>query len=155
MTARVIRAALARASRVMSSDDRGSIVPLVLGFYVIAFMFVSGAVLASDVFNKQRNLQSLCDGAAVAASNAVNGQLVRDRGLDSTLPLLSVQDAIDTYLSTESSRVQISAVGELGADSDTVKVKCSSTAKVAFGGLIGHADGFEQHASATAEGRLD
>ena len=55
------------------SDDRGSTIPLILGFFLIGLLMVGGAVLASDAFTHQRDLQSVCDGAAIAGANAIDG----------------------------------------------------------------------------------
>jgi hypothetical protein len=136
-------------------DDRGSTIPLILGCYLIAFLFVAGAVLASDVFNRQRALQSVCDGAAIAASNAVDPGAARATQLGSTLPLEAVQQAVTSYLRADPARAGITAVAQLGADGRSVQLACTGVAKVAFGAVIGRGAGVTQHATSTAQGRLD
>jgi hypothetical protein len=50
--------------------DRGSTIPLILGFVIVAFFLVAGAVALGDAFVQQRDLQDVCDGAAAAAAAA-------------------------------------------------------------------------------------
>ena len=64
------------------TDDRGSTVPLILGFFLIALLVVAGAVALGDAFVDQRNLQDVCDGAAAAAA-ASAADLDREHGLTS------------------------------------------------------------------------
>ena len=52
--------------------DRGSTIPLVLGFVVLAALLVLGAVAASVACRAQRDLAAVCDGAAVAAAQSVD-----------------------------------------------------------------------------------
>src|SRR6185437_11917679 len=83
------------------SGDRGSVTPLVLGFFLIGLLVVAGAVLASDALTRQRDLQSICDGAAVAAANAVDPQAARTEELSDALPLADVEQAVDDYLADD------------------------------------------------------
>jgi hypothetical protein len=136
------------------AGDRGSTIPLVLGFYLIALLLVAAAVVAGELFNRQRELQSVCDGAAVAAANAIDAPLARAGELGDRLPLLAVQNAVGSYLARDPGRAAVQAAAELGPDGRAVRLACTSRARVAFGGLIGRADGIEQHASAAAEGRI-
>ncbi|MDQ6874954.1 MAG: pilus assembly protein TadG-related protein, partial [Actinomycetota bacterium] len=54
------------------ADDRGSITPLILVFFLVAALLVMGAAAAGSAFLAQRDLQAVCDGAAVRAANAVD-----------------------------------------------------------------------------------
>lgn len=136
-------------------EERGSTIPLILGFYLIAFMMVAAAVIASEVFNRQRDLQSVCDGAAVAAVNAIDLAAVRSGSWGATVPLFAVQDAVADYLARDPGRVGVLATAQLSPDGRAVRVACVSRARVAFGGLIGRGDGIEQRAGATAESRVN
>lgn len=135
-------------------DDRGSTVPLILGFFVIALMMVAGAVLASDAFTKQRDLQSVCDGAALAAANAIDGPAARTQTLTAALPLAQVQQAVQTYLDRDPERGQITITAALSASGRVAMLNCTQHTRLAFQRLLAHPNGFDQHATSTAEGSL-
>jgi hypothetical protein len=87
------------------ADDTGSTIPLILGFFLIGLLIVAGSVTASDAFTKQRDLQTICDGAAIAAANSPDLAAARGSlsGLRS-LPLGDLQDAVEAYLLRDSGR---------------------------------------------------
>jgi Putative Flp pilus-assembly TadE/G-like len=134
------------------AGDRGSTIPLILGFFLIGLLVVAGSVMASDAFTKQRDLQSVCDGAAVAGANAIDGAAARTRALTATLPLAAVQAAVQNYLAEDASRARVSVQAGLSADGGTVLADCRIRTQLAFAGLIGHRDGIEQHARSQAQG---
>jgi hypothetical protein len=135
-------------------EDRGSVTPLILGFFLIGLLVVAGAVLASDAFGKHRDLQSTCDGAAIAAANAVDAAAARTATLGSSLPLAAVQRATDAYLARAPERLGVQIQASLSADGRTVLVDCRQQVKVAFGALIGRGNGITEHATASAQGVL-
>ena len=137
------------------AGDRGSITPLVLGFFLIGLLVVAGAVLASDALTRQRDLQSICDGAAVAAANAVDAQAVRTEELVDVLPLAGVEQAVAGYLADDPSRAGVQIRVSLAVDGRTVLADCHRRTRLAFGAVIGRGDGFDQHATASAQSRLD
>src|SRR6185312_13017730 len=49
--------------------ERGSTLPFVLLCWLLAALMVFGAIAASDAFLEQRQVQSICDGAALAAAD--------------------------------------------------------------------------------------
>jgi hypothetical protein len=134
------------------AGDRGSTIPLILGFFLIGLLMVAGAVMASDAFTQQRDLQSVCDGAAVAGANAIDGAAARTRALTTTLPLAAVQAAVQDYLAEDAGRAEVSVQAGLSADGATVLTDCRIRTHLAFAGLIGHPDGIEQHARSQAQG---
>jgi hypothetical protein len=136
-------------------DERGSTIPLILGFYLIGLMMVGGAVLLSDLFARQRGLQSICDGAAIAASNAIDGPGARTGDIRDALPLRAVQDAVDSYLARDAERAQVRAIADVSGDGGTVRVECLGVAHVAFGVLFGRGSGIEQRAVSSAQGRVE
>ena len=145
------RLALRRALRPVT-DDRGSTIPLILGFFLLGLLLVAGAVMASDAFTQQRDLQSVCDGAAVAGANAIDRPAARTHELTATLPLAAVQAAVQDYLAADAGRAQVSVQAGLSADGSTVLAECRMRTRLAFAGLIGHPDGIEQHARSQAQG---
>lgn len=135
-------------------DDRGSTIPLILGFFVIALVMAAGAVLASDAFTKQRDLQSVCDGAALAAANAIDGSAARTQTLTAALPLAQVQHAAQSYLDRDPERGRVTITATLSADGRAARMDCTQHTTLAFQRLLAHPNGFDQHATSTAEGTL-
>lgn len=134
------------------SDDRGSTIPLILGFFLIGLLMVAGAVLASDAFTHQRDLQSVCDGAAIAGANAIDGPAARTQQLTTTLPLAAVQAAVQDYLAEDAGRSEVSVQAAVAADGSTVLTDCRTSTQLAFARLIGRPDGIDQHARSQAQG---
>ena len=134
------------------SDDRGSTIPLILGFFLIGLLVVAAAVMASDAFTQQRDLHSVCDGAAVAGANAIDGPAARTRELTGTLPLAAVQAAVQDYLAADSGRVEVTVQATLSADGSTVLADCHARTELAFASLIGRSDGIDQRARSQAQG---
>ena len=85
-------------------DDRGSVIPLILGCWLLVMLVAAGYVAATDAFAKRVDLQDVCDGAAIAAANSVDFVSGRDvggapgRGF---LQLDDVQSAVNTYLARD------------------------------------------------------
>ena len=134
--------------------EDGSTIPLVLGFFLIGLLVVAGAVLASDAYTEQRDLQSICDGAALAAANAVDSRAARTQPLDEALPLAGVQQATESYLAHDPGRAGVSIRASVAPDGRTVTADCHRHTRLAFGAVIGKADGIDQHATAHARSIL-
>jgi len=115
---------------------------------------VAGAVLAGDAYTKQRELQSICDGAVLAAANAIDSQAVRTQPLADALPLAGVQQAAEAYLARDPSRADVRIRAAIGADGQTVSADCRRRTRLAFGAVIGRRDGIEQHTTAHARSVL-
>ena len=137
----------------LAADD-GSTIPLVLGFFLIGLLVVAGAVLASDAYTKQRDLQSICDGAALAAANAVDSRAARTQPLTEALPLAGVQQATEAYLARDPNRAAVSIRAGVAADGHTVTADCRRHTRLAFGAVIGRGSGVDQHATAHARSVL-
>jgi uncharacterized membrane protein len=134
------------------SDDRGSTIPLILGFFVVAMSLVAGSVAAGDAFVQQRDLQSVCDGAAAAATSSADLARARqtgDIGVDS-LRLTNVQAAVDDYLGRDASMSSVRVEAVLSPDAETLSLACTRRSKIAFGALFGKGDGVEHHVSSSA-----
>lgn len=140
---------------VAAQGDRGSIIPLVLGFWLIALLFVAGAVALGDVFTKQRNLQSVCDGAAIAAANTVRADALHGGGVAAgAIPIGDAAGAVAAYLGRDRSRSTVSAQTEIEADGVTVALTCAQHNEIAFGIVVGKAHGVDQVVAASARSPL-
>jgi len=134
--------------------EDGSTIPLVLGFFLIGLLVVAGAVLAGDAYTKQRELQSICDGAVLAAANALDSKAARTQPLTGALPLAGAQQAVEEYLSRDPGRAAVRIRTEVGADGRTVSADCRQRVELAFGAVIGRGDGVEQRTTAHASSLL-
>ena len=134
-------------------DDRGSTIPLILGCFLLAFVMVAGSIAAGSAFVGQRDLQSVCDGAAAAAASSAD--LGAARGLGDVggdrLRLGDVQQAVDGYLGRDDGRRGVSVQANLSTDARTVELGCVSTAPIAFGWLFGTRDGVTHRTTAAAQ----
>jgi hypothetical protein len=62
-------------------DDRGQTAVLVVGFFLVALLLVVVVVDASAAYLQRQRLDALADGAALAATQAVEGEQVYTHGL--------------------------------------------------------------------------
>ncbi|MEP6599774.1 MAG: pilus assembly protein TadG-related protein [Actinomycetota bacterium] len=138
------------------SDDRGSTIPLILGCFLLAMVMVAGSVAAGNAFVQQRDLQSVCDGAAAAA--ATSADLGSARGVGDVgghkLRLADVQQAVDSYRARDASRGDVSIQAALSEDARTVNLLCLRTSRIAFGSLFGYPDGVQHRAASSAQSPL-
>ncbi len=121
-------------------DDRGSTIPLILGFFLIALLVVAGSVALGDAFVQQRNLQDVCDGAAAAAA-ASAADLDRERGVvsGSSLRFADVQQVVAGYLARDPARRSVHASATLSPDGERITLACEQRTSLALGALFGRA----------------
>ena len=62
-------------------DERGQVSLLIVGFTIVAIMVVAVAVDASAAYLRRAGLDSLADGAALAATDGIAGRQVYEGGL--------------------------------------------------------------------------
>ena len=65
----------------MTRDERGQTTLLIIGFAIVAIMMVAVVVDASAAYLRRTGLDSLADGAALAAADGVQGRQVYEGGL--------------------------------------------------------------------------
>jgi len=132
-------------------DDRGSTIPLILGFFLIALIMVAGSVALGQASVQQRGLQDICDGAAAAAA-ASSADLDRERGIGSasSLRFADVSDVVDSYLSRDAERRSVHVHAALSADRQRITLTCRQTTSLAFGAFFGR--GHVEH-TATSSAR--
>jgi hypothetical protein len=131
-------------------DDEGSILPLLLGYVVLAVAVIFVCTCATDLYIAQKRLDSLADAAALAGADgftlAVQGEAVRaeltDEGVreqaaavvaaiesDAQLVAASAPDGV-------SARVTVSAVWRPPLASDfvpaTVSLEATATSRTAL-----------------------
>ncbi len=113
----------------MSSGDRGSVTPLVLGMLVCLLVLTAGVTAAGSAFLAGQRLQRLCDGATAAAAGAVDPRRTTAESVGIADPIA----AANRYLQVRGP--DVGAVVSLGAT--TVSARCSNEAPITFGALFG------------------
>ncbi len=115
--------------------ERGSALPFVLVCWLVAAVMALGAVAASDAFLEHRDLQAVCDGAALAAANRTDEARVYATGVGTTLPLTTetAAAAVADHLADGGT-----TLGGWSAETDgtEITVRCTRSVDIAFGWLF-------------------
>ncbi len=124
----------------MRRDDRGSTIPLIMGFFLIALIMVAGSIALGTAFVQERELQDVCDGAAAAAA-ASAADLDRTNGLGAadSLRFADVVPAVERYLARDPDRHDVQVHAALSADRRRITLTCDETRSLAFGAFFGRA----------------
>jgi uncharacterized membrane protein len=134
-------------------NDRGSTLPLLIGFVMIALLTLGAAIAASDAYVQQRGLQAVCDGAAAAAA-ASAADLRRDSSVEQAgfARFSDARAAAADYLARDPERQDVHVDVELAADDTTLTLTCVQVEHIAFGSVFGKASGVRHvvHSSARA-----
>lgn len=119
----------------LDDRERGSTLPFVLLCWLVAALMVFGAIAASDAFLEQRQVQSVCDGAALAAANRTDEGTVYRAGVGVALPLTaeSAEAAVAEHLAADGARLDSWSTATDGTE---VTVRCTRQADIAFGWLF-------------------
>jgi hypothetical protein len=117
------------------AGERGSTLPFVLVSWLIAALMTFGAIAASDAFLKQQEVQSLCDGAALAAAGRADESAVYRDGVGPHLPLSRdrAEQAVAEQLSAGGARLDSWSASTDGSE---VTVRCTRRVRIAFGWLF-------------------
>jgi Flp pilus assembly protein TadG len=115
--------------------ERGSTLPFILVCWLIAALMVFGAVAASDAFLEQQEVQSICDGAALAGADRADEAVVYTSGVGAQLPLSrgTAQAAVADQLAGGRANLDAWSVDTDGVE---VTVRCTRYADIAFGWLF-------------------
>lgn len=120
--------------------DRGSTIPLILGFFLIAFMMVAGSIALGEVFVQQRDLQDTCDGAATAAAASaadLDRSVTADASEDGSLPFADVSTVVAAYLQRDPGRHDVQVRTSLSPDRERITLTCTQTTSLALGAFFG------------------
>lgn len=135
----------------MRYDDRGSTIPLIMGFFLIALIAVAGSIALGTAFAQQRDLQDMCDGAvAAAAASAVDLNRGAGLGTGDSLRFADVAAAVARYLGRDPARRPVEVRTALSSDRQRITLTCTETRSLAFGAFFGRA---QVHHTATSTAR--
>ncbi len=129
--------------------ERGSTLPFVLVCWLVAALMAFGAIASSDAFLEQQEVQSACDGAALAAANRTAEDVVYAEGVGTTLPLTraTAQAAVADQLADGGTALDSWSAETDGAE---VTVRCTRHVEIAFGWLFLGGEPLERTATASA-----
>lgn len=120
------------------SEERGSTIPLIIGFFLIALIMVAGAIALGEAFVQQRDLQDVCDGAAAAAAaSAADLDRIGAVASGDALQFVDVDRAVRTYLSRDPERRGVHVGASLSADRRVVTLHCEQRRSLAIGAFFG------------------
>ena len=129
--------------------EAGSTLPFVLVCWLVAALMALGAIAASDAFLEQQEVQSICDGAALAAANQVDEAVVYAQGVGAELPLTraAAEAAVADQLADAGVALDAWSAATDGAE---VTVRCTRSVPIAFGWLFLGGEPLERTAVASA-----
>jgi len=114
-----------------TDPEEGSSLPFVVVCWLVAALMVLGGIAASDAFLEQQEVQSVCDGAALAAANEADEAAVYARGVGPQLPLTraAAETAVADHLADAASTLDTWSAQTDGAE---VTVRCTRSVHIAF-----------------------
>jgi hypothetical protein len=115
--------------------EEGSTLPFVLVCWLVAALMVFGAIAASDAFLEQQEVQSVCDGAALAAANEADQAAVYAHGVGATVPLTraAAEAAVADQLADAGAQLD---AWSADTDGTEVTVRCTRSVQIAFDWLF-------------------
>jgi uncharacterized membrane protein len=121
----------------LAADDpeAGSTLPFVLVCWLVGALMVVGGIAASDAFLEQQEVQSVCDGAALAAADQADEAVVYTQGVGAQLPLTraAAESAVADQLADAGVRLD---AWSAETDGSEVTVRCTRSVPIAFGWLF-------------------
>jgi len=122
-------------------DERGSVMVLGIGLSIAALMVITLAVNVSSVWVARHALDSVADGCALAAAQAVDVRAIYHNGLTSPIPLDQslTRQKVASYLTKAHVRSQFTdfKVRSVRVTQNQVRVEVQALAPLPFGYLMG------------------
>lgn len=117
------------------SDQHGQTSVLIIGFAVIILLMIAVVVDSSAAYLRRQGLDSLADGAALAAADGVEGERVYQQGLDQRAQIdpAVAQMYAEQYLSSVGARGKYPGFSySLAVTTDSVIVRVSAPLELTF-----------------------
>ncbi|MFD5216004.1 pilus assembly protein TadG-related protein [Microbacterium sp. NPDC058345] len=99
-----------RRFRALADDEDGSILPLILGYVLLAIAVVLVCVCATDLYIAQKRLDSLADAAALAGADGFTID-ARDDAVFAELTDEGVREQADAVVSAVSTQARVVSAG--------------------------------------------
>lgn len=107
-------------------DERGQVTVMIVGFFVVIGLLAVVVVDASAAYLRRQSLDNLADGAALAAADGVQGEVVYTTGIDgaATIDAASADRYVRDYLrSTGAVRERPGLSWTVSRSADSVRVR--------------------------------
>ncbi len=107
-------------------DERGQLLPLIIGFGIIIMLLCAVVFDAAQAFVYRRALNSIADGAALAATNGVDKAAIYEGGVEDRVVLSQrlAQEEVNAYLA-DGGHQSVNCAATVGATQ--VTVTCDGT----------------------------
>ncbi|MEQ7127813.1 hypothetical protein ABN034_25285 [Actinopolymorpha sp. B11F2] len=124
----VWRGATRRSWR-QSPDERGQLIPLIIGFGIIVVLLCSVVVDAAQAFTYRRALNAIADGAVLAASNGIDKEAIYQGGVQDRVLLSEglAQAEVDQYVAAGNYNGPVSCDADVNATLTETTVTCNGT----------------------------
>ncbi len=124
--------------RRLRADDRGSVLPLVIGAVVIVLTLVTVVTDVSTLWLQRRALQATVDGAALAGAQAVDLPSVYAGGAHGDLRLdpRAARTAVTSYVRVVPTTLRSLRVSSVAVTGTTVTVRATALAAPPFLSLL-------------------
>lgn len=96
--------------RTLANDEDGSILPLILGYVLLAIAVVLVCVCATDLYIAQKRLDSLADAAALAGADGFTLE-VQGGDVHAELTDAGVREQADAVVAAVSAEARVTAAG--------------------------------------------
>lgn len=134
-----------------ASGDGGSLQPLILLSVGVALLLIAGVVTASTAFLAQRDLQSWCDGAALATASGASDAAAYTSGPEPSDHASVTNEEAAPELQRYLEGIQNEEVDvALSVQNDRITLICTRTAALPFGRLFGKPNGIHRVAVSSA-----
>jgi len=109
-----------------AADERGQLLPLIIGFGIIILLLCAVVFDAAQAFVYRRGLNAIADGAALAATNGVDKAAIYEGGVADRVILSQqlAQEEVDAYIAAGNYQ-SLDCVAGVGAAE--VTVTCDGT----------------------------
>jgi Flp pilus assembly protein TadG len=110
-------------------DERGQLIPLIIGFGIIIVLLCSVVVDAAQAFTYRRALNAIADGAVLAATNGIDKEAIYQGGVQDRV-LISEQLAeaeVDQYVAAGNYNGPLSCDADVNAALTETTVTCTGT----------------------------
>lgn len=130
-------------------------IPMIIMAFAVAGLIITGSIAAGSAFLAQRDLQSVCDGAALAGAQVLadGPYYAADRGPLTGLPLGDVQQSVSQYAARDDSDDPVRMNAAVEPDGITVQVQCRTHVDIPFQSVF-RPGGLDRRATADARSRL-
>lgn len=110
-------------------DERGSVAPMIIGFFLVVALLVAVVVDASAAYLRHQDLDSVADAAALAATDGLQGDQVYTSGLGerALIDPVAARGYVEAYVAASGVRSRFPGLNyAVSSSAQTVVVRVSA-----------------------------